>query len=53
MDELNVDMVIVGTHGRERGVKGLFNSTISEKLVSKATCSVMVVKPEGYPYLRD
>ena len=53
VDELNVDMVIVGTHGRERGVKGLFNSTISEKLVGKATCSVMVVKPEGYPYLRD
>ena len=53
VDELNVDMVIVGTHGRERGMKGLFNSTISEKLVSKATCSVMVVKPEGYPYLRD
>ena len=53
VSDLQVDMVVVGTHGRDKGMKGLFSSTISEKLVSKAPCSVMVVKPEGYPYLRD
>ena len=53
VDELQVDLVVIGTHGREKGVKGLFSATISEKLVSKAPCSVMVVKPAGFPYLRD
>jgi nucleotide-binding universal stress UspA family protein len=27
--------------------------SMSEKLVRKAPCSVYVVKPQGYPYLRD
>lgn len=52
VDELQVDLVVIGTHGRDKGVKGLFR-TISEKLVSKAPCSMMVVKPDGFPYLRD
>jgi len=53
VDELNIDLVVVGTHGREEGVKGMFTQTVSEKLVNRAPCSIMVVKPEGYPYLRD
>jgi nucleotide-binding universal stress UspA family protein len=53
IDEHQIDLVVVGTHGREKGVKGMFNSTVSEKLVSRSPCSIMVVKPEGYPYLRD
>ena len=51
--ELQIDMIVVGTHGRDKGMKGIFSSTISEKLVAKAPCSVLVVKPEGFPYLRD
>ena len=53
VDEHQIDLIVVGTHGREKGVKGMFNSTVSEKLVARSTCSIMVVKPEGYPYLRD
>jgi nucleotide-binding universal stress UspA family protein len=53
VDELNIDLIMIGTHGREEGVKGMFTQTVSEKLLSRATCSMMVVKPEGYPYLRD
>ena len=52
IEEYDVDLVISGTHGRKGGVKGIFSST-SEKLVTRATCSVMVVKPQGFPYLRD
>ena len=48
-----VDVVVIGTHGREKGVKGLFLSSISERLVARAGCSVFVVKPDGFPYLRD
>jgi len=53
VDELQIDMIVIGTHGRDKGVKGLFSSTISEKLTAKAPCSVFIVKPEGFPYLRD
>lgn len=53
VDEHQIDLIVVGTHGRDKGVKGMFNSTVSEKLVNRTPCSIMVVKPEGYPYLRD
>jgi universal stress protein A len=51
-DELDVDLIVTGTHGRGSGVKGLFAS-YSEKIVAKVTCSVLVVKPQGFPYLID
>ncbi len=47
-----IDLVVSGTHG-PRGIKGFLMGSMSEQLVSKATCSVFVVKPKGYPYLRD
>ena len=52
VDENEIDLIITGTHGRKAGVKGIFSSK-SEKLVLKAPCTVMVVKPQGFPYLRD
>jgi len=52
VDDNEIDLVITGTHGRKGGVKGFFSSK-SEKLVAKAPCTVMVVKPKGFPYLRD
>lgn len=47
-----LDLVVAGTHGPQ-GLKGFLLGSVTEKLVSKATCSVFVVKPPGYPYLRD
>lgn len=52
VEDNEIDLVITGTHGRKSGVKGIFSSK-SEKLVEKAPCTVMVVKPKGFPYLRD
>jgi nucleotide-binding universal stress UspA family protein len=50
--ELELDLIVTGTHG-PKGLEGLLLGSVSERLVSKATCSVFVVKPQGYPYLRD
>ncbi|MEE2750778.1 MAG: universal stress protein [Myxococcota bacterium] len=49
---LELDLVVTGTHGR-KGVKGILTGSISEKLVARSPCSVLVVKPHGFPYLRD
>lgn len=53
VDELEVDLLIIGTHGREKGIVSRHYATISEKLVEQAPCSVLVIKPDGYPFLTD
>ncbi|HJN75403.1 MAG TPA: universal stress protein [Myxococcota bacterium] len=52
ISELQLDLVITGTHGR-KGVAGFLMGSVSERLAGKAPCSVFVVKPQGFPYLRD
>ena len=52
IDEHEIDLVVTGTHGW-KGLKGFLLGSMSEQLVRRATCSVFVVKPQGYPYLRD
>lgn len=52
VDELEVDTIVVGTHGRQ-GLLESLTGTETEEWVEKAPCSVFVVKPQGYPYLRD
>lgn len=49
-DEIDVDLVVAGTHGR---LGTGWKATVTERLVQHAPCSVVVVKPEGYPILRD
>lgn len=51
-EERSTDLIVTGTHG-PKGLKGALLGTRSEALVAAALCSVLVVKPEGYPYLRD
>lgn len=46
------DLVIMGTHGRT-GLREAFTGSTSEQIVAKIPTSVLVVKPEGFPYLRD
>lgn len=53
IDDQQVDVVVVGTHGGPGGIKGALLGSASERLVHRAPCSVFVVKPLGYPYLRD
>jgi nucleotide-binding universal stress UspA family protein len=52
IDEHEIDLVVTGTHGG-RGIKSFFLGSMSEQLVRKANCSTFVVKPQGFPYLRD
>ena len=52
IDEHELDLIVTGTHGGS-GIKSLFLGSMSEQLVKKATCSTFVVKPQGFPYLRD
>ncbi|MCB9766438.1 MAG: universal stress protein [Alphaproteobacteria bacterium] len=52
IEEEQIDLVVTGTHG-PKGVLGWLRGSVSQQLVDKAPCSVFVVKPQGYPYLRD
>ena len=52
VEEHEIDTIVVGTHGRQ-GLKEAFWGTDTEEWVRSSPCSVLVVKPQGYPYLRD
>jgi nucleotide-binding universal stress UspA family protein len=51
--EFEIDLIVAGTHGGAKGLRGFFFGSDTERLVSRSTCSVFVVKPKGFPYLRD
>ncbi len=51
-DDANIDLIVMGSHGRTTITEFLLGSE-AERVVKKATCAVLVVKPEGFPYLRD
>lgn len=51
-EELMVDLIVMGTHGRE-GLKEQFTGSTSEQVLARAPASVFILRPEGYPYLRD
>jgi nucleotide-binding universal stress UspA family protein len=48
---LEVDLLVVGTHGRT-GLSHLFMGSVAEKLVRLATCPVLTVHPEGHQFVR-
>jgi len=52
VEDDEIDLVVSGTHGG-KGLKGWLLGSTTEQLVRKSSCSVFVVKPQGYPYLRD
>ncbi len=52
VEEHEIDAIVVGTHGRQ-GLIETFRGTDTEEWVRSSPCSVLVVKPQGYPYLRD
>lgn len=49
IEEEKIDLVVSGTLG-PRGLKGLLRGSDTEQLVSRAPCSVFVIKPAGPPY---
>ena len=46
--EIGCDLIVMGTHGR-RGLLGWFTSTVTEQVIRKAPCSVLVVKSTDQP----
>jgi nucleotide-binding universal stress UspA family protein len=44
--EEDIDLVVVGTHGR-RGLRRMLMGSVAEEVVRKATCPVMTIKANG------
>lgn len=51
-EELRSHLIVMGTHGRQTMTDTLLGSS-AERIVAKATCAVLVVKPAGFPFLRE
>lgn len=45
-DELDVDLIVVGTHGKT-GLQRMVLGSVSEKIVRTAPCAVLVVRPKA------
>ncbi|REJ89635.1 MAG: universal stress protein [Planctomycetota bacterium] len=48
--EAEIDMIVLGTHGRSGLAHVLLGST-AEKVVRKAHCPVLTVRPEGHQFV--
>lgn len=46
----NIDMIVIGTHGRSGLIHALMGS-VAEKVVRKAPCPVLSVRPEGHDFV--
>lgn len=51
-EDAQVEMIVMGSHGRT-SIKEFLLGSVAERVLKRATCNVMVVKPDGFPYLRD
>jgi len=51
-EDAGVDLIVMGSHRRVTISEFILGSS-AERVVKRATCNVLVVKPEGFPYLRD
>ena len=47
-----VDLIVMGTHGR-KGLTELFTGSMTERVAVQVSASMLAVKPEGFPFLRD
>ena len=45
-----VDLIVIGTHGRT-GLTHMLMGSVSEKVVRKASCPVLAVRPEGQQFV--
>jgi len=48
--ESDVDLIVIGTHGRSGLTHALLGS-VTEKVVRKAPCPVLTVRPEGHQFV--
>ncbi len=49
IDEVNADLVVLGTRGRT-GLSVFLLGTTAERIIHDSQCSVYTVKPEGFNY---
>ena len=49
LEEMNCDLLVLGMH-RRTGVAGWLGPSITEEVVRRAGCAVLVVKHHGYNY---
>ncbi len=47
--EHGADMIVMGSHGRT-GVSHILMGSVAEKVVRKASCPVLCIKPEGFKF---
>lgn len=52
VDEEKIDLIVAPTHGPQKITERILG-TAADQLVTKAPCSVFVVKPKGYPFFTD
>ena len=48
--EQDVDLIVIGTHGRS-GLMHLLMGSVAENVVRKAPCPVLTVKPDGHQFV--
>ena len=48
--EHDIDLIVIGTHGRSGLVHALMGS-VAEKVVRKSPCPVLTVRPEGHNFV--
>lgn len=48
--EQDIDLIVIGTHGRTGLIHALMGS-VAEKVVRKAPCPVLTVRPEGHDFV--
>lgn len=48
--EQNIDLIVLGTHGRS-GLTHLLMGSVAENVVRKAPCPVLTVKPDGHQFV--
>ncbi len=48
--EKEIDLIVMGTHGRT-GLAHMLIGSVAEKVVRKAPCPVLTVRPEGHQFV--
>ena len=48
--EKNIDLIVIGTHGRS-GLMHVLMGSVAERIVRKSPCPVLTVKPEGHQFV--
>jgi universal stress protein A len=48
--EKEIDLIVIGTHGRT-GLVHMLMGSVAEKIVRKSPCPVLTVRPEGHDFV--